>query len=258
MKRRKFIQSTLAASAIPFVANAKGSEFPKNGKELIELREYELKFGGNRNGLINYLKNALIPALNKQGIENVGVFEEYGMSTPAKMYLLISYPSFKAYGKLLEQLKEDEGFQKLSAEYDAIPQQKASYSRFDSTLFLAFDAIPKLKKAAAGSGLFELRTYEGYNEDAVRRKIKMFNKEEIDLFLKTGLIPVFFGEALIGKDLPNLTYMLAFKDMEERDKNWDVFIKHPEWKRMSKLPEYANTVSNIVRTFLKPMDFSQF
>ena len=33
-----------------------------------------------------------------------------------------------------------------------------------------------------GASMFELRTYEGYSEDGVRRKISMFNIEKIDLF----------------------------------------------------------------------------
>ena len=39
-------------------------------------------------------------------------------------------------------------------------------------------------------------------------------------FYETGLHPVFFGETIIGEKLPQLTYMLTFKDMEERDANW--------------------------------------
>ena len=36
-----------------------------------------------------------------------------------------------------------------------------------------------------------------------------------------------------------LVYMLHFKDMEERDANWQVFLDHPEWKEMqSDLAKY--------------------
>lgn len=80
----------------------------------------------------------------------------------------------------------------------------------------------------------------------------MFNVEELALFYKTGLNPVFFGEMIIGPNRPTLVYMLQFKDMEERDKNWQTFINHPEWKAMSAKPEYANSVSNIKRSFLTP------
>jgi hypothetical protein len=51
--------------------------------------------------------------------------------------------------------------------------------------------------------------------------------------------------------------MLHFKNMEERDANWKAFIDHPDWKKMSSMEEYANTVSNIIRRFLVPLDISQ-
>jgi hypothetical protein len=51
--------------------------------------------------------------------------------------------------------------------------------------------------------------------------------------------------------------MLVFRDMEERDKNWQAFIAHPDWAAMSKDPQYANTVSKIIRVFLEPMSISQ-
>jgi hypothetical protein len=45
--------------------------------------------------------------------------------------------------------------------------------------------------------------------------------------------------------------------MEERDKNWAAFGADADWKRVSADPKYANTVSNIRRTFLKPLSYSQ-
>jgi hypothetical protein len=36
----------------------------------------------------------------------------------------------------------------------------------------------------------------------------MFDTAEIAIFRKAGLQPVFFGNTLIGQNLPNLAYML--------------------------------------------------
>ena len=85
----------------------------------------------------------------------------------------------------------------------------------------------------------------------------MFNQEELPLFDKLELNPVFFARARIGQNLPNLTYMLVFDDMDQRDKNWAIFVDHPEWLKMRGDPRYANTVSNIIRTFLVPAAYSQ-
>jgi hypothetical protein len=62
---------------------------------------------------------------------------------------------------------------------------------------------------------------------------------------------------LAGDQMPCLTYMLVFENMEERDRNWAAFGNDPDWKRVSAAPEYANTVSKITKIFLEPMGYSQ-
>jgi hypothetical protein len=57
--------------------------------------------------------------------------------------------------------------------------------------------------------------------------------------------------------MPCLTYLLAFKDMEEHKMAWSKFGPHPEWQRIVNLEEYANAMNSITRVFLKPLDYSQ-
>jgi hypothetical protein len=85
----------------------------------------------------------------------------------------------------------------------------------------------------------------------------MFNQVELEIFRNNELNPVFFGEVIAGPDLPYLTYMVAFKDMEERNKKWEKFGADPDWNRVKVLPEYANTVSKIIKKFLEPLPYSQ-
>ena len=259
MKRRKFIQSTVLASAVatalPFPKTI-SQEMPFKGleseKELYELRTYELRFGANQKLLIDYLFKVFQPALKRIGVNHFMIFEELGNSNPTKLRVLISYPNISVYLRA-QNLHSDLKYVKEAKKYNSLTPDQAIYNRFSSSLLLAFDGMPKLIDSVKGASLFELRTYEGFSEDAVKRKIKMFNKEEIQLFLKTNLHPVFFGEMIAGPYRPCLTYMLNFKDMAEHDSSWKDFIKHPEWKAMSSKDEYANTVSNIRKVFLKPI-----
>lgn len=85
----------------------------------------------------------------------------------------------------------------------------------------------------------------------------MFDDEELPLFEKVGLHPMFFGEQLAGSNMPALIYMLWFKDMEEREANWNKFRISDEWKVMSGKEIYADTVSKVRKIFLTPMDISQ-
>jgi len=88
-------------------------------------------------------------------------------------------------------------------------------------------------------------------------KVKMFNIEELPLFEKVGLHPVLFGELLAGRYMPALTYMLWFKDMDEREANWNKFRISDEWNTMRVKQEYANAVSKVRKKFLVPADYSQ-
>jgi hypothetical protein len=87
----------------------------------------------------------------------------------------------------------------------------------------------------------------------------MFNKGELEIFRKTGLNPVFFGQALIGPGMPNLTYMLAFDDMEQQKKAWDTFRTDPDWLTIRAIPEYSDKriLCGITNILLRPAACSQ-
>ena len=258
MKRRNFITTAaLGAAGLSTGIKVKANQNPEQKNQLIEFREYQMKFGTDHSILNNYLKNALIPALNKNGIEKVAVFREYGKSEPPKIFVVIPFPSFEEYPGILKNAYSDKQFlESANTYYNTLPE-KIPFVRANTSLLTAFDRIPKLIVPETGNKLFESRTYEGHNEDAVMRKVGMFNKEEIDLFYKTGLKPVYFGQMIAGSQVPCLNYMVSFKDMAERDAIWAKFGDSPEWKTMRDKPEYANSVSNIVRIFLEPAEYSQ-
>lgn len=216
--------------------------------ELYELRMYELKFGSPAAPFMDYLKNSLRKATLEAGANGYFLFNELGKSDPTKIWVLISYPSSEAYVAGQHAYQSIDGSTQAAATRDAV-----HYNRYESWVFHAFDGMQQMMQPMQGKNLFELRIYEGKNEEAVRRKIKMFDVEEIDLFNRVGLFPVFFGEMIAGPHRPALVYMLQFKDMAERDDNWKIFIDHPEWKAMVAKEEYASTVSNIVRIFLVPL-----
>ena len=70
--------------------------------------------------------------------------------------------------------------------------------------------------------------------------------------------PVFFGQTLIGQNLPNLTYMLAFDDLASRDKLWRDFGMTPSGENSARNPVFsdAEIVSNISNSILRPLAFS--
>jgi hypothetical protein len=257
MERRNFIQKSILATTALAATGVSGAQAKdqQQGKEIYEWRVYTMRW--SQAPLDNFLSKALIPALNRLGVKKVGAFGEISKSEPTKLYLLIPYASMEDFTRVTSALRTDKEFQQASTEYNQIPVENAVYSRYDSSLMIAFDGLPKMIVPESGPRIFEVRTYEGYSEDAVARKIKMFNNEEFTIFNRVKLNPVFFGEIIAGPNLPALTYMVSFKNMEERDKAWKAFGPDPDWQRVSKLPEYANSVSRIFKTFLEPLPYSQ-
>lgn len=260
MQRRKFLQSSIAATAgIALSANSVIAADEKSSvqKEIYEWREYEMRFGSDPLQLENYFKAALIPALNKYGVKTIGVFKEWTPSDPAKIYLLVPYASLDSYMTVHAKVKQDPDYIKNSKAYNSIPADKPLYDRFKSSLMAAFDGWPSLTIPSGKSRIFELRTYEGYSEEAVRRKITMFHDGEFPIFKRAKLNPVFLGEVIAGDNQPRLTYMITCDNMEERNNGWIAFVNDPEWKKLVSDPKYANTISKISNTFLVPTAYSQ-
>ena len=111
----------------------------------------------------------------------------------------------------------------------------------------------------AADRVFQLRVYESPSAYAGKKKIEMFQQGELDIFHRVGLNPVFFAETLIGAQLPSLTYMLAFRDMNSLDCAWELFRNDSVWDELSNRPEYSNEllIRNINNKLVFPTEFSQ-
>ena len=264
MKRRHFVKASLLTPVAAQLTNSISAQAapmqPKVGSEFYELRIYTLKNAPQLKLVQDYWEQAAIPALNKLGSKNIGVFTEYLSQGFTKLVVIIPFTSMDAYLKVNEKLATDSEYQKAGAPYLTADPITPAYERIESSFLQSFSMLPKLEIPEKKPRIFELRRYESPNESAGKKKIEMFNEGgEISIFKRVGLTPVFFGETLIGPLRPNLTYMLTFDDMAEHDQNWKVFSGDPEWKKLSGMPEYANAklISGIHRTFLVPTSFSQ-
>ncbi|MCE9531344.1 MAG: NIPSNAP family protein [Planctomycetes bacterium] len=259
MERRTFVQSSIAAVCAVTAEQSLAADDKPKSPELYELRTYHLK-AAKQPLLDVYLSKAFIPALKRYGIGPVGVFVDSSKKDTLKVYVLIVHPSPEGVATLSARLAADEEHQKAAKDYLAAHASEAIYTRVESSLLAAIEGMPKLNKPdATKPRLMNLRIYESHNERAGKKKIEMFNKGEIDIFKKTGLTPVFFGEAILGSAMPNLTYMLVFPDDAGRLAAWDKFRADPDWKKISSIPEYANKeiISNITNILMSPTAYSE-
>jgi hypothetical protein len=263
MKRREFLKTSLVASAAAMTTSATHAAESKSAadREFYELRQYHLRQGPMLKRFDEFYREVAVPAWNRAGVSAVGVFDVMiGPDQPTK-YVLLPFKSWDAMNAAREKFESDEAV--LKSDFANLPPTDPGYIRKESSVLLAFKSVPKLEipaqVAAKKSRIFELRTYEAHSRKANKKKVEMFDVGETDIFRRTGLQPVFFGEGLVGTNLPSLTYMLVFDDMATRDKNWGTFGPDPEWKKLSTTPGYTNAeiLTNITSVFLRPTGYSQ-
>lgn len=208
----------------------------------------------------DFLSKSYIPALQRAGAKHIGAFTNVIGEENPRTLLVAEYPDIATWGDSGRKVNIDKDFQKAG---DVFYAGSLPYVRKDVVVLRGFSSIPSVEvpkpRAENNTHIFELRTYESNHQRSLARKVRMFDEGEIAIFRKVGMIPVFFGEALAGANLPQLTYMLAYDDLAARDKAWSAFQAHPEWNKMKNEPGASDgeIVSNISNAILRPLPFSR-
>jgi hypothetical protein len=256
MTRRQFLAASGGTLALTIAAEAADTK-----PSILEL--CNLRMRNTQDSMAqrtnDFLSKSYIPALQRTGAKRVGAFTNLiGEGNPATI-LLTEYPDAATWEGASRKLREDKELGKAG---DAFYSAGLPYIRKEIVVLRGFASIPGIELPNARSDgkthVFELRTYESNNQRSLARKIRMFEEGEIALFRKLGMKPVFFGEALAGSNLPQLTYMLVFDDLAARDKAWSAFGSSPEWNKLKNEPGVSDgeIVSNISNSILRPYPFS--
>jgi hypothetical protein len=227
------------------------------GKQFFELRRYVVKDAESQKTLLRLGADA-VSALNRAGIEPVGIFVPVKEDV-SDIWVLLPHNSIASAVTVNRKLAKDEQFLQAVDAYLNRPFDEPVFDRIESSLMLAFDDMPTVEcPTKAESRIFQLRIYPSRTELAAHRKVEMFNEGgELAIFRRVGLTPVFFGETLIGNNLPNLTYMLGFDNQEALDASWKKFLSDPAWEALKAEERYKKTVFNIQNIVLKPAACSQ-
>lgn len=263
LDRRSFLTYAALTAAAAALPRTEAEAAPvRDSRAYIELRSYRLKPGAPHTLLDGYLERALIPALNRRGIGAVGVFTEPEAVDGPAVWVLIPHPSLASVSTVNASLNTDAAVLSAGADYLSGPTKaNPAFDRLDSWVHLAFAGMPRVEIPALTRGnqsrVFELRIYESFSELKALKKVAMFNAGEIAVMKELQLSPVFYGQALAGRDLPHLSYMLCSPDRATHTANWQRFLAHPTWKRLVADPQYADTVSKITSRFLVPTAYSQ-
>jgi len=243
-------------------ADASQTEQPK--REYYQLLIYNFESPEQETMLDSYFQNALIPALHRAEIEQVGVFKpvEGPNESSDYMIVLIPFKSKDQFEQLPDVLSMDTEYQQSGEAYIDAPFDHPPYTRIESFILRAMSSFPQLVEpdlpTPRAVRVYELRSYESATEKLHNLKVEMFNEGESALFQELKFNPVIFCDVLSSAHMPHLMYMVAHADTTAQSKNWATFGNHPEWLRMRDMERYQNTVSHITVYMLYPTEYSDY
>src|SRR5579871_710949 len=87
--------------------------------------------------------------------------------------------------------------------------------------------------------------------------LKRFDTITLKLWEKHGIRQAGFWTTLVGESNQELTYLLAWDSMAEREKKWSAFLADPEWiEKRTASEKDGPIVANVTNAFLQPTSFS--
>jgi hypothetical protein len=233
-----------------------------SAKDIYQIKIYTLENETQFTAMNTYLEEAYIPALHRSGIKKVGVFKTIEARNQDKNQIIVLIPliSLEQISKLENLLLKDEEYIIKSKDFRNAAFDNPPYKRLESIISSAFSSFPEYKVPDLASTkkdrVYELRSYESATEELHRMKVKMFNDGETQIFIDLGFQPMFFSQVISGANMPNLIYMICHENESAHETNWQAFGGNEKWNEMKVMDIYQNTVSQIDKWMLYPMEYS--
>lgn len=87
--------------------------------------------------------------------------------------------------------------------------------------------------------------------------LKRFETITLGLWERHGIRQAGFWTTIVGESNQDLTYLVAWDSLAERETKWSAFQSDPEWiAKRAETEKDGPIVANIVNQFLQPTSFS--
>lgn len=104
--------------------------------------------------------------------------------------------------------------------------------------------------------IYEMRVYRAV-PGRMPALLNRFQNTTLDLWKTRGIRQVGFWTTLVGESNMDLTYILAWDSLAEREQKWNAFMADPEWiAKRAESEKDGPIVANITNTILQPTAFS--
>jgi NIPSNAP len=104
--------------------------------------------------------------------------------------------------------------------------------------------------------IYELRIYRCV-PGRLPALLKRFETTTLDLWKKHGIRQAGFWTTLVGESNNDLTYMLVWDSLAEREQKWNAFMSDPEWlAKRAESERDGQIIQTLSNQLLAPTAFS--
>jgi hypothetical protein len=104
--------------------------------------------------------------------------------------------------------------------------------------------------------IYEMRVYRAV-PGRMPALLKRFEAITLDLWKRHGIRQAGFWTTAVGESNQELTYMLAWESMGEREQKWNAFQSDPEWiAKRAETEKDGAIVASVNNQILQPTAFS--
>jgi hypothetical protein len=216
------------------------------------LHQYFLKNGTQIGRLHDYLSKSLLPAFEGKLPGPKIVLQALVAPHMPQVATIFGVRSVEEYLGLRQRLLADPEFAKAVSAWEKGPEPPTEH--YASWLLEATEYSPEIvapAKPPATPRVFELRTYHSPSLWQLRALHERFAGPEIKIFHRVGVHPLFYSETVFGPSKPNLTYLIPFDNLAEREKAWARFSADPEWQKVRQESiERSGQISSVIQISL--------
>ena len=220
---------------------------------------FNLKNGTQPARVHEYLKNGMLPALARAGAGPAVVLEALVAPHMPQVAMLFGCSSFDDLWNIHSKVTQDDEHHKQMALVEQ--GDEPPFETEQVMLLQAAPFSPELvvdKEPRKTPRVFELRVYHSPTWRQLRALHERFAGPEIQIFHRSGVNPVLYSSTIIGPNMPNLTYLIPFENLDAREKAWAKFGADPEWVKVRKesVDKYGQISSVIQISLYKATAYS--
>lgn len=231
MDRRSFLQAAAGTSMMAQTAIPVEAQSPATKTTLYRIDYFYYRQGDQANRL-NQFFSSQVPLFLKH-MRSLGVFTAVMAPHAQTTMVLSGFASTNDELAAAERIQADPGYKRAHAEFES--GAEPPYDSAQRVLLRAATFSPEIVAPAEKPKTpryFELRIYHSPTLRQLAMVHERFAGPEIRIFHRSGIHPILYADTIIGPDLPNLTYLIPFVSLADREKAWDAFNSDPEWVKV--------------------------